>query len=176
MKKLDSAGWTIWVLKLQKVEFDGDVQEHRDDLKRPEWIEQLTFFFVFTSAKASRLFGRRCQVRRGEIFQVCKGVRSQRALLKRNLFSPLEKCLLPSGCRDDRPIVDSGSVVSTWSVRTVGFDIMYERGAYVLDVDVNDGVYVNDKNRKIENDSGIRFPVIRKRILGESLEPSTARS
>ena len=24
------------------------------------------------------------------------------------------------------------------------FDIVYDRGAYVLDVDVNDGVYVND--------------------------------
>ena len=43
-------------------------------LKRPEWIEQLTF--VFTSAKAPCLFGQRYQVRRGEIFQVCKGVRS----------------------------------------------------------------------------------------------------
>ena len=63
-------------------------------LERPEWIEQLAFF-VFISAEASRLIGQRCQVRRREIFQVCKGVRSQRALTKRNLISPLEKCCLP---------------------------------------------------------------------------------
>ena len=39
---------------------------------------------------------------------------------------------------------------------------MYDRGVYVLDVDVNDGVHVNDERRKSESDSGISFPVIRK--------------
>ena len=29
-----------------------------------------------------------------------------------------------------------------------GFDIVYDRGAYVLDVDVNDGVNVNDERAK----------------------------
>ena len=38
---------------------------------------------------------------------------------------------------------------------TPGLDTVYDRGAYVLDVDVNDGVYV-------ESDSGIRFPEVRK--------------
>ena len=37
------------------------------------------------------------------------------------------------------------------------FDIVYDRGAYVLDVDVNDGVYVNDDRRKFESNSGISF-------------------
>ena len=45
---------------------------------------------------------------------------------------------------------------------TPGFDIVYDRGAYVLDVDVNDGVYVNDDRRQFESDSGISFPVIHK--------------
>ena len=45
---------------------------------------------------------------------------------------------------------------------TPGFDIVCDRGAYVLDVDVNDGVYVNDERRNFESDSGISFPVIRK--------------
>ena len=31
----------------------------------------------------------------------------------------------------------------------------------MLDVDVNDGVYVNDEWRKFENESGISFPVTR---------------
>ena len=45
---------------------------------------------------------------------------------------------------------------------TPGCDIVFDRGAHVLDVDVNDGVYVNDERRKFESDSGISFPVIRK--------------
>ena len=44
---------------------------------------------------------------------------------------------------------------------TPGFDIVYDRGAYVLDVAVNDGVYVNDERRKFESDSGNNFPVTR---------------
>ena len=45
---------------------------------------------------------------------------------------------------------------------TPSFDIVYDRGAYVLVVDVFDGVHVNDARRKFESDSGISFPVIRK--------------
>ena len=52
---------------------------------------------------------------------------------------------------------------------TPGFDIVYERGAYVLDVDVNDGVHVNDEKRKFASDSGISFPVIRKECWERSL-------
>ena len=44
---------------------------------------------------------------------------------------------------------------------TQGFDVVYDRGAYELDVDVNDGVYVNDGRQEFESDSGISFPVIR---------------
>ena len=33
---------------------------------------------------------------------------------------------------------------------TPRFDIVYDRGAYVLDENVNDGVYVNDERRKVE--------------------------
>ena len=42
-------------------------------------------------------------------------------------------------------------------------------GAYILDVDVNDGVYVNDERRKFENDSGISFLVIRKEYWERAL-------
>ena len=59
---------------------------------------------------------------------------------------------------------------------TPGFDIVYDRGAYVLDVDVNDEVYVNGERRKFESDSGISFPSDTQRVLGTSLEPSTAGS
>ena len=52
---------------------------------------------------------------------------------------------------------------------TQRFDIVYDRGAYVLDVDVNDGVYVNDDRRNFESDSGISFPVIRKEFWERAL-------
>ena len=38
-----------------------------------------------------------------------------------------------------------------------------------MDVDVNDGVYVNDERRKFESDSGISFPVIRKEYWERAL-------
>ena len=52
---------------------------------------------------------------------------------------------------------------------TPGFDIVYDRGAFVVDVDVKDGVYVNDERRKIESDSGISFRVIRKEYWERAL-------
>ena len=40
-----------------------------------------------------------------------------------------------------------------------GFDIVYDRGPYALDVDVDGGVYMNDDRLKLESDSGINFPI-----------------
>ena len=48
-------------------------------------------------------------------------------------------------------------------VTTPEFDIVYDRRGFVLDVDVNDGVYVNDEIRKFENDS-LPFPSYGKNI------------
>ena len=59
---------------------------------------------------------------------------------------------------------------------TPGFDIVYDRGAHVLDVDVNDGVYVNDERRKFESDSGISFPVIINEYWERALNESAAGS
>ena len=52
-------------------------------------------------------------------------------------------------------------------------DIVYDRGAYVLDVDVNDGVYVNDERRQSGSDFWNHFSRDTQRVLGTSLEPST---
>ena len=52
---------------------------------------------------------------------------------------------------------------------TPGFDIVYDRGAYVLDVDVNDGVFVNNERQQFEHNSGISFPVIRKEYWERAL-------
>ena len=52
---------------------------------------------------------------------------------------------------------------------TPGFDIVDDRGSNEWDVDVNDGVYVNDERRKFESESGISFPVIRKEYRERAL-------
>ena len=52
---------------------------------------------------------------------------------------------------------------------TPGFDIVFHRRAYVLDVCVNNGVYVNDERRNFENDFGISFLVIRKEYWERAL-------
>ena len=52
---------------------------------------------------------------------------------------------------------------------TPGFDTVCDRRAHVLDVDVNDGVYVNDERRNFESDSGISFLVIRKEYWESAL-------
>ena len=52
---------------------------------------------------------------------------------------------------------------------TQGFDTVYDRGAYVLDVDVNDGATVNNEWQQSEHNSGISFPVIRKEYWERAL-------
>ena len=59
---------------------------------------------------------------------------------------------------------------------TPGFDIVYDRAAYVLDVDVNDGLHVNDGRRESESDSGISFPVIRKESWERALNQAQQES
>ena len=93
-------------LKRQRVEFVDDVQE-KDDFESPRLDRA-----AFTSATVLRWIRGNCQVRRREFLM---GMRSQRALLNKFDQSTGE-VLFAVGCRDDRPIVDSGSVVSTCPV------------------------------------------------------------
>ena len=52
---------------------------------------------------------------------------------------------------------------------TTGCDIVYDRRAYVLGVDVNDGVYVHNERQQSEHNSGISFLVTRKEYLEGAL-------
>ena len=74
----------------------------------------------------------------------------------------------------DKIVIDKKCIeqVKQIMVCTPGFDIVYDRRAHVLDVDVNDGVYVNDERRQFEHDSGISFPVIRKEYWERALSPA----
>ena len=78
------------------------------------------------------------------------------------VFTPDGKCKIVS---DTKCIEQMKQIMAS----TPGFDIVYDRGAYVLDVDVNDGVYVNDERHKFESHSGISFSVIRKEYWERAL-------
>ena len=52
---------------------------------------------------------------------------------------------------------------------TTRCDIVYDKRAYVLDVDVNDGVYVNNERQQSEHNSGISFLVTRKEYWERAL-------
>ena len=52
MKKLDSADWSDFGIKRQRVEFVGDVQEHSGEFEMPR-VDQAAYVFAFTKAKGS---------------------------------------------------------------------------------------------------------------------------
>ena len=59
---------------------------------------------------------------------------------------------------------------------TAAFDIVYDRGANVLDGDVNVGVYANDENATDRERLWNQFSCDTQSVLGTSFEPSTAGS
>ena len=233
-------------------------------LKCPEWIEQL-MCFAFTSCKSAMSDWPEMPNSSRRVFSGVQRSEEPAGTHETKPDKSTGQVLFAVGCRDDRPIVDSGSVVSTCPVdcatsspaemnlesalgeslqhygikrnvpftsrtggtmsvnfevtdtkrailsvhtgcgngsmivfapdgrgkiindkrciehvqqimgTTPGFDIVYDRGAYVLDVDVNDGDYVNERGRKSGNNSGITFPVVRTEHVGKSVESSSAR-
>ena len=98
-------------------------------LRVPVWIEQL-MCFVFKSVTVFQWIRRNCQVRRRESVM---GMRSQRALIKKFDQSTGE-VLFAVGCRDDRPIVDSGSVVSTCPV-DYATSVPTEKVQYIMNLE-----------------------------------------
>ena len=244
----------VFGIKRQRIEVVGDVQEHSDEFEMPR-VDRAAYVFCVHSCKSVMSDWPEMP---SSSRRVVSGVQGSEEPAGTHEMKPdrfTAEVLLAVGCRDDRPIVDSGSVVSTCPVdnatsiptekidfsmnlesmlgeslqhygikrkvpftnrtggtmnvnfevtdtkrvilsvhkgcgngsmivftpngrgkiindkrciehvqqimgTTPGFNIVYDRGGYVLDVDVNDGVYVNDGSRKSEN-SGITFPVER---------------
>ena len=76
-------------------------------LRVPVWIEQL-MCFVFKIATVFQWIRRNCRVRRR---RVCDGY-EEAAGTHEKFDQSTGEVLIAVGCRDDRPIVDSGSVMS----------------------------------------------------------------
>ena len=58
--------------------------------------------------------------------------------MKRNLISPQERCFFAVGCRYDRPIVASGSVMSTFQVN-YATSVPTENVHYSMNLDASVG-------------------------------------
>ena len=112
MKKLDSTRWVILVFNV-RVEFVGDAQEN-DDFETPR-LDRAAYVFCVQKCKSVMTDSTELPISSTTVFQVCVGVRRQRALMK-ILISQRGEMLFAVGCRDNRPTVDSGSAVSTCSV------------------------------------------------------------
>ena len=96
-------------MKRQRVELVGDVQEHSDELEMPK-VDRAVFVFCVHNCK-------RCQVRRGELFEVCvQGSEEPAGTHEMKPEKSTGEVFLAVGCRDDRRIAGSGSVVSTCPV------------------------------------------------------------
>ena len=111
-RRLDDFG-----VKRQRVEFVGDVQENDDFfLRQPEWIEQHMCVLRSKVQECHDRFDGNCQVRRREFFSGTQGSEEPAGTHETKLDQSTGEVLVAVGCRDDRPIVDSESVVSTCPV------------------------------------------------------------
>ena len=79
-------------MKRPRVEFVGDVRVN-DDFETPR-VDRAAYVFCVQKCKSVMMDSTNCHVRRQEYVQVCRGVRSQQALM-RNLFRPQEGCFSP---------------------------------------------------------------------------------
>ena len=98
----------------QRVEFVGGVQEN-DDFETPR-LDRAAYVFCFQKVQECyhAWIRRNCQVRR-RVFSGMHGS-EEPAGTHENFDQSTGWVLFAVGCRDDRPLVDSGSVVSTCPV------------------------------------------------------------
>ena len=102
---MDSARWVISVKKA-RAEFIGDVQEN-DHFELPDWIEQLSCFVQ--ESKSVMMDSTKLPSSSTRDFDGSE----EPAGTHQKFDQSTGEVLFAVGCRDDRPIVDSGSVVST---------------------------------------------------------------
>ena len=79
-------------LKRQRVEFVGDFQE--SDVFQTPKVDRAAFVFCVHKCENGLMDSTELPTSSTRVFQVCRGVRSQRALM-RNRISPQEKCSSP---------------------------------------------------------------------------------
>ena len=107
MKKLDSARWVIFGIKRQRVEFVGDVQDN-DHFETPR-LDRAAYVFCVRKCKSVVMDSTGLPSSSTRVFDG----NEEPAGTPEKFDQSTGKVLFAVGCRDDRPIVDSGSVVST---------------------------------------------------------------
>ena len=102
-RKLDDFG-----IKRQRVEFVGDIQEHNDNFKVPK-VDRAAYVFCVQKCKSGMTDWMELRSSSTSGVQV-----SGKPAGTREKYQSTEESLFAVGCRDDRPTVDSGSVLSTY--------------------------------------------------------------
>ena len=95
-------------IKRQRVEFFGDVPEHINNFEAHN-VDRAAYVFCVHKSKSGMTDWM-------ELPRSCKSgvqVSEEPAGTQKIFFQSTGESLCAVGCRDDRPIVDSGSVVST---------------------------------------------------------------
>ena len=97
-------------IKRQRIEFVGEVQEN-DDFESPR-LDRAAYVFCVQKCNSISMDSTELP---SSSKRVCDGY-EEPAGTREKFDQPTGEVLFAVGCRDDRPIVDSGSVVSTCPV------------------------------------------------------------
>ena len=108
--KMDSARWFFFGIKRQRFEFVGDVEEN-DDFESPR-LDRAAYVFCVQKSNSISMDSTELP---SSSKRVCDGY-EEPAGTHEKFYQSTREVLFAVGCRDDRPIVDSGSVVSTCPV------------------------------------------------------------
>ena len=108
--KMDSARWVIFGIKRQRVEFVGDVQEN-GEFESPR-LDRAAYVFCFQKCNSVSMDPTELP---SSSKRVSDG-NGEPAGTHEKFDQSTEEVLFAVRCRDDRPIVDFGSVVSTCPV------------------------------------------------------------
>ena len=109
-RRLDDFGLTR-----QRVEFVGDVQEHTDDFETPR-MDRAAYVFYVQKRKSVMTDWTELPSSSKRVFSGVHGREEPAGSHDTKIDQSTGALFFAVGCRDDRPIVDSGSVVSTCRV------------------------------------------------------------
>ena len=100
--KMDSARWVILVQSIKRVEFVRDVQEN-DDFETPR-LDRAAYVFCFLKCKSVVMDSTELPSSSTRVFDGSE----EPAGTHEKFDQSTGEVLIAVGCRDDRPIVDSG--------------------------------------------------------------------
>ena len=140
-RRLDDFG-----IKRQRVAFGGDVQEHNDEFEMPR-VDRAAYLFCVHKCNSVMSDGLEMPSSSGRVVSGVQGSEEPVGTHETKPDQSTGELLFAVGCRDDRPIVDSGSVVSTCPV-DCATSVSTEKVNYSINLGV---CWVNHCNITVSN-------------------------